>query len=83
MLYIACIVFSDHHGEVAYTWRTALCNACITNIRPYLDNIESWAHARAHRTWDADVTCQGGVPMKLLMRIQGRYSLNAAVPATH
>ena len=57
MLYTACIVFSDHHGEAAYTRRTASCRARTTVIRPYSDSIASWAHAKADRTWDAHVTC--------------------------
>ena len=73
------IVFSDHHGEAACTRCTALCSARITVILLCPDSIAGCAHDRVDRIWEAEVTCQGRVPVRLLIRTYGRYSLVARV----
>ena len=57
MLYTARMVASYHHGEAAYTRRTALCSTRTAVIRLYPDSLASWAHAMADRNCNAHVTC--------------------------
>ena len=59
--------------------RTAVCRARITTIRPSSLDGATWAQARADQICAAHVPCNGGAPVKLLMKIQG----GGGVPRRH